>query len=669
MAKSKPTAHSRTLDARPDTLDFRDRMYEPTLVEVPLRRSLDDYRRAKVPVLDQGSEGACTGYGLATVVHYLLRTRRVVPDERPVSPRMLYEMAKRYDEWSGEDYAGSSARGAMKGWHKHGVCAADLWPRDPHEHERTLTAQRATDARARPLGAYFRVNHRDIVALHAAISETGILYATASVHGGWTAVDARTGAITRNDPQTGEPQPVLGGHAFAIVAYDEHGLWLQNSWGAKWGRRGFARISYDDWLENATDAWVARLGVPIELSRAQSGATLRGPGTGASRAYASADLRPHIISIGNDGLLRAKGEYGTSEADVEEIFSRDFPRITQGWPKKRILLYAHGGLVSEEDAILRVANYRPTLLANHVYPVSFVWKTDFWSTVGNILEDALRRRRPEGILEAAKDFMLDRLDDALEPLARSLGGRALWMEVKENALLATTGGNGGARYAAECIRQLCRAEPEVEIHLVAHSAGSIFQAPLVQLLSSVGPIRSGPLQGESGMGLAVKTCTLWAPACRIDLFKQTYLPAIESGGIGRFALFTLTDTAEQDDNCRHIYNKSLLYLVSNAGEDHPRIPLFRSDGEPLLGMEKHVEKDARLRQLFESGMADWVRAPNNESVGAPGASRAKEHGEFDDDSVTVAAMVARVLGREPVPGQVAFSRSAASARTQRRELA
>ena len=36
-------------------------------------------------------------------------------------------MARRYDEWPGEDYTGSSARGAMKGWHKHGVCAEAEW--------------------------------------------------------------------------------------------------------------------------------------------------------------------------------------------------------------------------------------------------------------------------------------------------------------------------------------------------------------------------------------------------------------------------------------------------------------------------------------------------------------------------------------------------------------
>jgi hypothetical protein len=122
--KPKLKASDRRLTARPDTVDFRDLMYVPTLIEVGTCLALEDYKALDVPILDQGTEGACTGFGLATVAHYLLRKRRVVADQSPVSPRMLYAMARRYDEWPGQDYEGSSCRGAMKGWHKHGVCGS-----------------------------------------------------------------------------------------------------------------------------------------------------------------------------------------------------------------------------------------------------------------------------------------------------------------------------------------------------------------------------------------------------------------------------------------------------------------------------------------------------------------------------------------------------------------
>ena len=163
----------RQFTARPDLLDFRDLMYTPTLVEVPTYRDLDDYRKAKVPILDQGREGACTGFGLATTVHYLMRTRKRVPDRQAVSPFMLYDMARRYDEWPGEDYEGSSCRGAMKGWHKHGICELGLWPASDAN---ALSEQRANDAARRPLGAYFRVNHRDLQVVSAFFKSDDIIF-------------------------------------------------------------------------------------------------------------------------------------------------------------------------------------------------------------------------------------------------------------------------------------------------------------------------------------------------------------------------------------------------------------------------------------------------------------------------------------------------------------
>jgi hypothetical protein len=659
----RPVAFShRRFNARPDTVDFRDRMYEPTLVEVPPRIELPAYQKVKVPVLDQGQEGACTGFGLATVANYLLRQRHRQPDKTPVSPRMLYEMAKRYDEWPGETYDGSSARGAMKGWYKHGVCASTVWPYDPKKPDARMTDDRATDALKRPLGAYYRVNHKDLVAMHAALAEVGILYATATVHKGWDQVDTHTGVIPLVDG-------IQGGHAFAIVAYDHRGFWIQNSWGSYWGLNGFGLVTYDDWLTNGTDIWVARLAVPVSMQQTAKVVAVGGMVSAPTLASTYADLRPHVISIGNDGALRPTDTFGTTEQDVAEIFQHLLPATMKSWRTKRLLLYAHGGLVAEDVALQRVAEYRETLLKAEIYPLAFIWKTDYWTTVKNILADVVRQRRPEGVWDTAKDFMLDRVDDALEPLARLLTGKAVWDEMKENALLSTKDPGGGARMVLTHLVALMKQDPSIEAHVLAHSAGSIFLAPFVQALTSKGAIASGPMQGDQGRNQAVATCTLWAPACTVDLFKETYLPSIVNSAIGRFTLFTLTDQAEQDDHCANIYHKSLLYLVSNAFEDRPRIPLVHNDGTPILGMEKFVNRDPAIQTLFGLGKADWIKAPNGDAVGTKTASRSQSHGDFDDDGPTLKATLARMLNQGQVSQGFPVRRSARALRDMRRTLA
>jgi hypothetical protein len=309
----------RVLNARRDTIDFRDRMFVPTLVEVPTFRDLKEYRTVNVPILDQGKEGACTGYGLASVVNYLFRTRKQMPSTAEASADMLYRLARRYDEWPGEQYDGSSARGAMKGWNKHGVCSASVWK----EANKRLTPRVSDEAVKNPLGAYYRVNHKDLVAMHCAITETGILYATANVHEGWDKV-TKNGIIPLKEQ-------MLGGHAFAIVAYDDKGFWIQNSWGNTWGMEGFACITYDDWLANGTDVWVARLGVPVQTLNSASNAVQNSGLAPRSSAISNKELRPHIISLGNDGLLKTDGTFGNDKEDVTEIIN--------GCAGKKVVLY------------------------------------------------------------------------------------------------------------------------------------------------------------------------------------------------------------------------------------------------------------------------------------------------------------------------------------------
>ena len=119
---------NRKLDILPDMPDVRDRIYTPNL-----RASGTCHISANciLHIWIKARTSSCTGFSLAHVIDFL-RYREVGPDSpQRVSSRMLYEMAKRNDEWAGSAYEGSSIRGAIKGFFRNGVCTETTAPDNP----------------------------------------------------------------------------------------------------------------------------------------------------------------------------------------------------------------------------------------------------------------------------------------------------------------------------------------------------------------------------------------------------------------------------------------------------------------------------------------------------------------------------------------------------------
>jgi hypothetical protein len=223
--------------------------------------------------------------------------------------------------------------------------------------------------------------------------------------------------------------------------------------------------------------------------------------------------------------------------------------------------------------------------------------------------------------------------------------------MQQNAELASQK-NGGLLVALNEVKALTERHPSLKVHLVGHSAGSILLGGL-----------AGANQA-AGRAVTFDTCTMWAPACTMKFYQEQYLPAIRGGSIKQFSIFILTDRAEQDDNCVNIYHKSLLYLVSNAFEEVLRKPWFgATDGVPLLGMEKFVNQLADRDRPKEV-----VLSPNAVAEGRPGAARSTTHGDFDDDSATLKATLARILGEATAKSEFAHHRSEAAQRRQRQTI-
>jgi hypothetical protein len=641
------TRIGRTLDAVPDRIDVRDWFYQPTLAALPdILINVDT-----VPeVLNQGSEGACTGFALAAVVNFLLQARNL---DRRVSPRMLYEMARKYDEWPGEQYEGSSARGGMKGWMAHGVVAAEAWPMTK-KGAKHLSPTLAKAARRTPGGAYYRVMHRQIRDMHAALNEAGILYVTLMVHDGWdepgpaqhTVRYVEHGNLRERDfPIIARKGRADSGHAVAIVGYTEIGFIIQNSWGPDWGSGGFALLPYEDYLLHATDVWVAQLGVPVAVDTWN---VMDVNSAGISRAADNIpldDIRPFVVDVGNNGELSTQGRYWTTEADLDRLFLEEIPSRSTTWKKRRLLLYLHGGLNDEREVAKRIVAYRDVFLANDIYPLHIMWESGAVEILKSMLRDLFtdvddRSGRVADWLKKVREGLIEARDRSFE-LTASAPGTKLWREMKENARLASQHPDqrGGMQLLAKAAnRAFTQFKPETiagwELHVVGHSAGSIFAAyALPWLVSS---------------GVPFTTLQFMAPAMTTALFRETVLPAIKAKRCPHPSLYVLSDVGELDDDV-WAYGKSLLYLVSNAFEGRRETP--------LLGMERFIADlpagdgslvDAELRTLFSrkvDGLPSLIVAGAAGPAGA--VSRSETHGGFDNDPDTLNSVLRRILGKAP----------------------
>ena len=647
---SEVTVDGKTIktNALPDPFDELDLQYRPRLKRLP------DFmdQRAGQAVLDQVGE-SCTGHAVAALINTVLA--EPPPEELPkhgaprkpttnVSPYMLYAMARKYDEFPGQADVGSSLRGAFKGWYHHGVCSEERWP---------ATAKRRNlddpafirECMKTPLGAYYRVSARRIDDMQSAITELGAIAASAAIHEGWRKPAARQ----RHGKPTWviEPSKVeMGGHAFLIAGYNDDGFLVQNSWGTSWGNNGYATLRYDDWLDNGYDAWVGRPGVP----QLGGGKGRRQMVSGGRTLVAASGpdlvrLKSYVIDLTAGGMLSSQGKVTSSPAQIDAMAvameAQHDAWITPASPERRVVLYAHGGLVGEAGGIAIADRMIDWWKENHIYPIHIVWESDPITTIFKNVDHQREGLPAGGLLDGAWEA----LDTALEGAGRSI--RPLWERMKTNAKMASDpllnnqprALQPGVTLFIEKLADYWLRHPELEIHLVGHSAGSVVLAAAVKRLFAY--------------NVPVDSLQLMGGAIRADDFVRDVVPRLATapGGDGmvrRFAAYDLHDGPELDDVCPGppapaVYHKSLLYFVARSLEQLP----FNFE-VPMVGLEKslgvvYTMPDGLPHPLMDAmgKPPNVVLAPNSANA-ADSRSKAHGHGEFDDDPDTMTSVVLRI---------------------------
>ena len=336
-------------------------------------------------------------------------------------------------------------------------------------------------------------------------------------------------------------------------------------------------------------------------------------------------LRPYVVDL-KQGQFSSDGLFTTDQGDVDAIFATHLPKALaaakERGEKLRIMLYAHGGLVSESSGLGIALKHVSWWRQNGVYPIYFVWETGLMQTLGQILATALARIRPFG----GRDIFDFTTDPIIESAARTLGGEKVWSAMKRSAELASWN-DGGAAYVAHKLAAFCGANHgDVEVHGCGHSAGAVFHAHFI------------PTALNAGVP-SFRTLSFLAPAIRVDTFVSQLAARIGPGnGVEHLGVFTMAKDWEKNDNCDRVYRKSLLYLIYYALEAERKTP--------ILGLEESIRANPTCSALLglsgPSNAGDVVWSVSKATSG-DSASASTSHGGFDDDRLTMNSVVRRVL--------------------------
>jgi hypothetical protein len=197
--------------------------FDPRSRKYPIRAKL----RSRLPredrlwyvptILDQGSEGACVGFGWTAEAlnePYRVMLEKVkadIPRDNHEFASHVYREAQRIDEWEGESYEGTSVLAGAKVMERYGLIKSYRWA--------------------------FNVD--DVI---DSIVQKGPVVLGVPWHSGMYRAD--NGVLKISGKQ-------VGGHCIVAVGYKtssekmggKPSVVLQNSWGYGWGIRGLAEIS------------------------------------------------------------------------------------------------------------------------------------------------------------------------------------------------------------------------------------------------------------------------------------------------------------------------------------------------------------------------------------------------------------------------------------------
>jgi len=253
----------------PDLPDNRDHLYAAPMAKLGPLPAKIDLRKRCPKVYNQGQIGSCTANAIAAAIEFDRKKQKLVDF---IPSRLFIYYNERSIEHSVPLDNGAEIRDGIKSVSKQGVCPESEWAYDdtPADSNTNLWPPGAKPAQKPPKACYtdakkFRaVNYQRVDRTLSQMK--GCLADGYPFVFGFTVYDAfesakvgKTGVLEMPAPNEG----VVGGHPVLAVGYDDktQRFTVRNSWGARWGKRGYFTIPYSYLLtENLSDDfWTIRL--------------------------------------------------------------------------------------------------------------------------------------------------------------------------------------------------------------------------------------------------------------------------------------------------------------------------------------------------------------------------------------------------------------------------
>ncbi|MYW97011.1 C1 family peptidase [Amycolatopsis rubida] len=189
---------------------------------------------------DQGQVGSCVTWATGYTGYGVLMNEQGI-DGGPMAPMFIYsQIAKGNDQ-------GTWASVALPMEQKQGIdTKSDYWQGDFDYTTQPDQNEKANAAHYK-LSGYTELSTSGNAAktdIENAISQGEPVAIGFTVHQSFMDLNSSTASDYSYLPGDSNSDPVVGGHEVTIVAYNEQGVKIENSWGSSWGDSGFVTVPW-----------------------------------------------------------------------------------------------------------------------------------------------------------------------------------------------------------------------------------------------------------------------------------------------------------------------------------------------------------------------------------------------------------------------------------------